>query len=125
MGKTQVMTDDEFVALERAGWGALTGSQGAEYYRQHLSADALMAFPFGVIDRSQAINAIEAAEPWSHYALGHADVVRLADDAAVVAYHVTAQRRGQPEFSAIVSSTFVRKDGRWQQLAFHQQSPAS
>ncbi len=118
------MTDEEFVALERAGWNALAGPQGAEYYRQHLSADALMAFPFGVIDRAQAIGAIEAAEPWSHYALTDAKVVRLADGAAVVAYDVTAQRPGQPEFSAIVSSTFVRRDGRWQ-LAFHQQSPAA
>ncbi len=118
------MTDDELVALERAGWDALTGPQGADYYRQHLSADALMAFPFGVIDRGQAIDAIEAAAPWSHYNLTHANVVRLSDDAAVVAYHVTAQRPGQPEFSAIVSSTFVSRDGSWQ-LAFHQQSPSS
>jgi len=51
-------------------------------------------------------------------------VVRLAGDAAVVAYQVTAQRLGQPEFSAIVSSTFVRTDRRWQ-LAFHQLSPAA
>jgi len=50
-------------------------------------------------------------------------VVRLGDDAAVVAYHVTAERTGEPEFSAIVASTFVRREDRWQ-LAFHQQSPA-
>lgn len=117
------MIDDEFIALERAGWDALSGPHGAEYYREHLSTDARMAFPFGVIDRSQVIDAIEAAAPWSYYKLTHPSVVGLGDDAAVVAYHVTAQRSGEPKFAAIVASTFVRRDDRWQ-LAFHQQSPA-
>jgi hypothetical protein len=117
------MIDEEFIALERAGWDALSGPQGAKYYRKHLSVDALMAFPFGVIDRSQAIDAIEAAAPWSHYNLTHPSVVRLGEDAAVVAEPVTAERAGEPEFSAIVASTFVRREDRWQ-LAFHQQSPA-
>jgi hypothetical protein len=48
-------------------------------------------------------------------------VVELGADAAMVVYAVTAEREGQPEFRAVLSSTFVRRDGRWRQ-AFHQQS---
>jgi hypothetical protein len=36
-------------------------------------------------------------------------------------YAVAAQGDGQDPFSAVVSSTFVRRDGHWR-LAFRQQS---
>jgi hypothetical protein len=39
-----------------------------------------------------------------------------------VVYRVNAQRAGEEPYAAIVSSTFLRGDGRWL-LAFHQQSP--
>ena len=116
------MTDDELLALERAGWDALSSSEGADHYDRHLTRDALMAFPFGVIDREQALEAIAAAQPWSRYEISDAHVVRLGQDAAVLVYRVTAARQGQPEFDAVVSSTFVRDGSAWR-LAFHQQSP--
>lgn len=37
-------------------------------------------------------------------------------------YKVTAQRAGEEQYSAVISSTFVRQDGTWK-LAFHQQTP--
>lgn len=117
------MTDDELVALEREGWDALSSPQGADYYRRQLSDNAVMAFPFGVIDRAQALEAIASAPPWSRYAITSPQDIRLGHDAAVVVYQVSAERAGEPEFNAVVSSTFVRRDRDWQ-LAFHQQSPA-
>lgn len=116
------MTDDELVALERRGWDALSGSQGADYYGRVLSADAMMAFPFGVIDRAQALEAIAAAPPWTSYDITDPRVVRLGEDAAVVVYRVIARREGRPALTAVVSSTFTRRDADWL-LAFHQQSP--
>jgi hypothetical protein len=118
------MTDEDLISLERQGWQALTTEHGASYYRDHLADDAVMAFPFGVISRSQAIEAIAAAPPWSRYELTDAKVIRLGEDAAVVVYHVRAQRGRQPEFVAVASSTFVRASGSWR-LAFHQQSPTN
>ena len=117
------MTDEELVALERAGWDALCSPQGADHYREHLADGALMAFPFGVLDRAQALEAIASAPPWSSYAMTGPRVVRLGEDAAVVVYAVTAQRAGSPPFTAVLSSTFVRHGEQWR-LAFHQQSPA-
>lgn len=116
------MTDEDLVALERAGWDALCSPRGADHYREHLADGALMAFPFGVLDRAQALEAIASAPPWSQYAMTGARVVRLGEDAAVVVYSVTAQRTGSPPFTAVLSSTFVRSAPHWR-LAFHQQSP--
>jgi hypothetical protein len=51
-----------------------------------------------------------------------AQVVRFGENAAVVVYRMSARREGQPEFNAVVSSTFVRR-GSDSQLAFRHQSP--
>jgi hypothetical protein len=44
-------------------------------------------------------------------------------DCGVVVYTVTAQRAGEEAYQAVMSSTFVRREGAWK-LAFHQQTPA-
>jgi hypothetical protein len=38
---------ERLVALEHEGWDALVSGQGGRYYREHLTGDAQMAFPFG------------------------------------------------------------------------------
>ncbi len=114
---------DTLVALERAGWQALSRGDGAAHYREHLTDDARMAFSFGVISREDAIEAIEAAPPWSSYEIRDPAVVALSADSAVLVYDVTAQRAGDEPYRAVVSSTFARRDGAWR-LAFHQQTPA-
>lgn len=116
---------DELVAAEREGWEALSTDGGADHYREHLAPDAVMAFPFGVLGRAEAIAAMEAAPPWSSFALRDPRAVALGDDAGVLVYAVRARRDGQEPYEAVVSSTFVRgPDGGWL-LAFHQQSPTT
>jgi hypothetical protein len=111
----------ELIQVERRGWEALCSDDAVAYYRRHLIEEALMAFPFGLMDREEALGAMEAARPWSHYDMKEPRVIALAPDCGVVVYAVTAQREGEDPFSAVVSSTFVRRDGEWR-LAFHQQS---
>lgn len=82
-----------------------------------------MAFPFGVIDREQAIDAIASAPPWSRFEISDARVIRLGEDAAVVVDRVRPHREGQAKLEAVVSSSFVRADDSWQ-LAYHQKSPS-
>ncbi len=113
---------EELLEAEWEGWRALASGGGGEHYRQHLAANAVMAFPFGVMSRQEAIDAMEAALPWSSFDLVDPQVVELSADSGIVVYRVNAQRTGEKPYVAIVSSTFVRGEGRWL-LAFHQQSP--
>ena len=113
----------ELVELEREGWEALAAGRGGEYYREHLADDALMAFSFGVMSRDAAIEAMESAPPWATFEIADPRVVVLTDESGVVVYRARAQRAGQEPYSAVISSTFVRRDGAWK-LAFHQQTPA-
>ena len=111
------------IDVEREGWEALSSGRGGAYYREHLADNALMAFPFGVMTRDEAIAAMESAPPWASFELKDPRVVELTEDSGVVVYAVEARREGQEPYSAVVSSTFVRRDGVWK-LAFHQQTPA-
>jgi hypothetical protein len=111
----------ELIQIERRGWEALCSHDAEAYYREHMAEDALMAFPFGVMDKDEALRAMASAEPWSRYEMEDPRVIPLGSDAGVVVYSVTAQRDGQDPFRAVLSSTFVRREGDWK-LAFHQQS---
>jgi Domain of unknown function (DUF4440) len=110
------------IEAEREGWTALTTAEGGAYYRAHLAKNALMAFPFGVMDREQAIEAMESAPPWAEFEMRDPRVVALTDASGVVVYSVVARREGEEPYSAVVSSTFVREGGGWR-LAFHRQTP--
>ena len=58
---------DHLIDLERQGWDALSSGAGGTYYREHLTDDAVMAFPFGVLTRQDTIAAMESAPPWATY----------------------------------------------------------
>ena len=110
------------IALEHEGWDALVSGEGGRYYREHLTDDALMAFPFGVLTRKATIEAMEAAPARERFEIADPQVVALCDESGVVFYEVVAQRPGEEPYSAVVSTTFVR-DGEVWKVAFHQQSP--
>lgn len=118
-------TEDDLVALERAGWEALSvgGDEAGSFYDRALAAEVLMLLPGGMVidDRSAAVDSMRG-EPWSSYELSDVRVVELTEDSAVVAYRTHATREGS-EYSALVNSTYVREDGTWR-LAVHQQTPA-
>jgi hypothetical protein len=114
---------ERLIELERAGWEALVAGHGVAYYREHLAANAVMAFPFGVLDRQAALEAIGSAPPWDRFEIRDPRLVELGGHCGVVVYKVVAQRSGQPPYSAVISSTFVDDGGGWR-LAFHQQSPS-
>ena len=117
------MTDvaREIEALERRGWEALSGPNGASFYEEVMAADGMMVFPGMVLDKSTAISTIRDVQPWSSFELSD---VRVATDdkAALVTYRATAQRAGQAEYEAVMSSVYVRRHDRWL-LLLHQQSP--
>lgn len=114
---------DDLLDLERAGWEALSTDGGAApFYDSVLSEQVLMLFPGGfLIDDRAAVIASMGGEPWSSYEMSDERVLGLSDESAVLAYRVTAVR-GDTEYSALVNSTYVRRQGDWR-LAVHQQTP--
>ena len=111
----------EIEELERRGWEALSGPGGAGFYDDAMADDGLMVFPGMVMDKPTAISTIREVQPWSTFELG--DVRVSGDDsAALVTYRAKAQRAGEPDYEAVMSSVYVRRAGRWL-LLLHQQSP--
>jgi uncharacterized protein (TIGR02246 family) len=111
----------EVEELERRGWEALSGPDGAAFYDDLMADDGLMVFPGLTLDKSATIRAIRAEPPWATFRLDDVRVIET-DDATVVTYHASSQRSGQDEYRARMSSVYARIDGRWR-LLLHQQSP--
>ena len=109
--------------LERRGWDALsTDGAGGPFYDDVLDDEPIMLLPGGMVltDRAAMVEAM-SGPPWSSHELEDVQVRMLGDDAGIVTYGVVA-RRGGDEYSALMASAYVRRDGRWR-LAFHQQTP--
>ena len=109
--------------LEEHGWEALsTPGAGARFYREVLDGEVVMLLPGGLAlrDRDTIIDSM-SGPPWTSYRLEDLIEHRPTPDTALVAYGVVA-RRGDGEYSALVSSLYVRREEGWR-MAFHQQTP--
>jgi hypothetical protein len=113
---------EQLVALEHEGWDALTNGHAREFYDHLLTSEAVMVFPFGVMERADAIDGMAESRRWQDYSLDHVDVHDLGAGLAVVTYHVHAEREGEAPFEAMLASTYVRSRGGWRMM-LHQQSP--
>lgn len=104
--------------LERQFW---TG--GAQFYTGNLAADAVMVFAVGVLRRERILETVAAAPRWSSVAFEDVNFVELAPNVRLLTYRARAERQDElSPYTALVSSAYVHRDGRWQ-LAFHQQTP--
>jgi hypothetical protein len=114
----------ELLDLEESGWQALsTGGEAARaFYDQVLDRTPTMLLPGGITmtDRETALTSM-TGQPWSSYEMGESRILQPAVDVGVVAYDVVAERDGVT-YAALVSSHYVRRDGKWR-LFFHQQTP--
>jgi Domain of unknown function (DUF4440) len=112
---------DELEALERRGWEALSGPDGAAFYEAVMAADGLMVFPGTVMDRATSLRAIASATPWETFELSDMRVIEASPDAGIVTYRAVARRPGENPYRALMSSAYARR-GSWQ-LVLHQQTP--
>lgn len=115
------MSVTELEALERAGWEALCGDSGADFYANVMADDGLMVFPGMVLDKPATLAAIAQTAPWARFELG--EVREIVDGGTgVIAYHAEAQRGSADPYRARMSSVYTRRDGAWR-LVLHQQTP--
>jgi len=113
---------EQLVALERDGWEALTRGRARDFYDDVLAREAVMVFPFGVMERDDAIDGMAESRRWQDYRLDDVTVHDVGAGIAVVSYRVHAERDDEAPFDAMLASTYVRSRGGWRMM-LHQQSP--
>lgn len=78
-----------------------------------------------MLGRDAVVASLRDAEPWQDYDISDASLIELDADNAILLYTGTASRSGgQPEFRALMASTYTRRRGDWR-LALYQQTPMS
>ena len=115
---------EELEGIERKGWDALSAgaSEAREFYDGVLTDSPTMLLPGGLILRDRGVMLQTMGDsPWTSFEISDLVVSEPAPESGLVTYSVVAHR-GDDEYSALLSSLYVRKDGGWR-LAFHQQTP--
>ncbi len=113
----------ELEALERAGWDALCTGAGAAFYADLMTDDAVMVLAHGqAMGRDEVAASLAEAPAWERYELTDLTAVPAGPGAATLVYRATAQRAGTPAFTALMTSTYARRDGRWR-LTVYTQTP--
>ncbi|HZQ34578.1 MAG TPA: nuclear transport factor 2 family protein [Dehalococcoidia bacterium] len=110
------------LGLEERGWQALSSDAGRAYYAGNLADDAVLIVPGTVLDKQTWLDALQSPRPWVEHRIEDARLVTLTPDCATLVYRATARRAGEAAYPALISSTYVRRGGRWL-LAVHQQTP--
>lgn len=118
------MGNDEILELEHRGWKSLCDSTGADFYGAVMTDDAVMVLAHGyVLDRATVIASLNEAPPWQGYQISEARLIDLDEDHAILVYTGRAWRGDdEPEFQALMSSVYARRDGQWR-LKLYQQTP--
>jgi hypothetical protein len=114
---------EHLVSVERKLW-----TNDTVFYRDNLTDDCLLVFPeTDVISRDMAVDAIrkenEEGRRWGEVDFSDTRKLRLAEDAALLSYRVTARWEHETSATtALASGLYIRCDGAWK-LALHQQTP--
>jgi hypothetical protein len=113
---------DQLLELEERGWLALSSPDPVRICQEWLAEDAVLIVPGMIIDRATFLKALSTEQPWADHHIEEPKTVQLTNESAALVYRVTARRVGQPEFVAVITSVYVKRDDRWQ-LVLHQQTP--
>ena len=114
---------DELIELERAGWASLCDGTGDDYYGRTMTDDGVMVLANGtVMTRDDVVAALGQAPRWASYEMDDVQVVPVSEDSAALVYVGTGHRGSDAPFVGVMSSVYVKRDGRWK-LALYQQTP--
>jgi hypothetical protein len=73
-------------------------------------------------ENERVLEAVESVEPWERFSIDELQFVDLGDGVAALVYIAHAQRSGQDEYIAAMTSVYRRTDVGWK-LVIHQQTP--
>lgn len=111
------MNKDQLLAIEEGFW-----YEGADYYEQHITAEATFVFPGMVLGKDDGMAAADAAPRWDSLELSEIQLIELSDDVAVLTYHATGQRDGEEPYTGNITTVYRLENGA-PKMAFHQQTP--
>ena len=118
--------ETQLIALEKQAaqeWW----NKNVNFYKSHLSDDAIGITPTGTIGKSEIINLMSSMDcKMTSYSMDSFKVTMLDKDAAILTYHGTGDVTcgGQKEPPASWASTvYVKRGGKWV-AAFHQETLA-
>ena len=112
----------DLVSLEREGVQALTSGGAASFYGPLMTEDALMVVPGFIVDKATFVQMVDREASWTSFTIEEPRVTSVTPDTAILVYRAIGKRPGQPDYVALMSSVYVKRDGRWK-LAHHQQTP--
>ena len=126
VGNVAVVNDlllTELEVLERAGWDALCRGEGAAFYGDVMTEDGVMVLAHGqTMDHDAVVDSLAGGPAWDRYELTDLTVVPAGPEAATLVYRATAHRGDATPFTALMTSTYARRDGRWR-LTVYTQTP--
>ena len=96
----------------------------ADFFRQHLNDTCLTAsvdHP-GLQPKEAIAASVTQSDSWRSLTIDEKGFLSLGEDAAILTYEASGNRKNGTRYRALVSSGYVRRDGAWK-LAFHQQTP--
>jgi hypothetical protein len=113
-------TKKSLIQIERQLWNA-----DEDFYRDTLSEDAVMVFPepTGILDRSAVLESLGGADRWRSIVFDEERLVEVNDDVVQLVYRAVAERSEDgSEYTALITTTYVKSNGSWRVLT-HQQTP--
>jgi hypothetical protein len=113
-------TKESLLELERELWNA-----DEAFYREVLSTDAVMVFPepTGVLAGTDILESIGTGERWRRIDFSDVRLVEIREGVRQLVYRADAKRSEDgSEYSALITTTYVRTGGDWTLVA-HQQTP--
>lgn len=114
--------EDRLFAVEQEFW---TG--GKAEFLAHLDESCLLAFPqagqmHGVFSKADIAESATTPNRWRDLKISDRHLLCLSDHVAIISYRADVRRADGRPYRALVSSTYVKRDGDWK-LAAHQHSP--
>lgn len=118
--RVNVVANDDIWQCEERFW-----LDGQTFYRKHMDANAQMVFPdpIGILKGTEILKSLAGSPRWETVEFQEQSCIQ-ARDTTVLAYRATGKRAGATPYSALCSSTYVRRDVTWM-LISHQQTPAA
>jgi hypothetical protein len=113
-----VALEQDLLKLEMGFW-----TEDADYYRQHVDEECLLAFTeFAGVRTNEEIASMRGGSSWMNIDLDEKGLVQLSDGAVLLTYEVNAERKSGEPYKAVVTTGYVKHDREWK-MAFHQQTP--